>query len=71
MCASRIQRYMMAIVLTISLYLMKFQPDLMFMEILIGEILMVFVIIMIAVWAVFDFCPSLWFLGKFMKKDCD
>lgn len=70
MCASRIQRGMMAIVLTISLYLMKFQPELMFMDILIGELVMLFVIAMIAVWAVFDFCPSLWFLGKFMKKDC-
>ena len=70
MCASKIQRGIMAIVLTISLYLMKFQPELMFMDILIGELIMLFVIGMIAVWAVFDFCPSLWFLSKFMKKDC-
>ena len=70
MCASRIQRYMMAIVLSISLYLMKFMPELMLMGFVVGEILMVFVILMIAVWAIFDFCPSLWFLGKFMKKDC-
>ena len=70
MCASRIQRGMMAIVLAISLYLMKFQPELILMDILIGELIMLFVIGMIVVWAVFDFCPSLWFLGKFMKKDC-
>ena len=63
MCASRIQRYMMAIVLSISLYLMKFMPELMLMGFVVGEILMVFVILMIAVWAIFDFCPSLWFLG--------
>jgi hypothetical protein len=71
MCAPKIQRGLMAIILTIGLYLMKFQPELMFMNAMIGELLILFIIGMIAIWAVFDFCPSLWFLGKFMKKDCN
>jgi len=69
MCASTIQRGLMAIMLTISLYLIKYQPDLMLIGFSIGELLLAFIIIMIAVWAIFDFCPSLWFLKK-VAKDC-
>lgn len=72
MCAStanRMQRGLMAIVLTLSLFLMKFQPELMVIGFGIGEILMVFVILMVAVWAIFDFCPSLWILKKVLKED--
>ncbi|MEA3372899.1 MAG: phosphoribosylaminoimidazole synthetase [Campylobacterota bacterium] len=58
MCAERIQRFLMAIVITIAMV--------MFMtgNIQIAVVLQTFVIIMIVVWALADFCPSLWVFKK-------
>jgi len=62
MCAEKIQRFLMAIVLTISTIL--FFQGLSFY----GMILQGFVILMILVWAIIDFCPSLWAFGKLFGK---
>lgn len=58
MCAERIQRFLMAIVLTISmvLFTMGLTPY--------AVILQTFVIVMVVMWALADFCPSLWVLTK-------
>lgn len=62
MCAEKIQRFLMAIVLTLSmvLFLQGFP--------LYGMILQGFVILMILVWAIADFCPSLWIFTKLFGK---
>jgi multisubunit Na+/H+ antiporter MnhE subunit len=62
MCAEKIQRFLMAIVLTISMVL--FSQGLS----LYGMILQGFVITMIIVWAIKDFCPSLWIFSKLFGK---
>jgi len=58
MCAEKIQRFLMAIVLTISMALFSEGFT------LYGMILQGFVILMIIVWAIKDFCPSLWVFSK-------
>ena len=58
MCAERIQRFLMAIVLTISMVLFASG------ELGYGVVLQTFVIIMIVIWALADFCPSLWAFKK-------
>lgn len=62
MCAEKIQRFLMAIVLTVSLVLFTSG------HIQFGVILQTFVIIMVAVWAFIDFCPSLWVFKKVFGK---
>ncbi|MEA1916990.1 MAG: phosphoribosylaminoimidazole synthetase [Campylobacterota bacterium] len=62
MCAERIQRFLMAIVLTVTMVLFA-QGEMM-----IAMILQTFVILMVVVWALTDFCPSLWFFGKVFGK---
>jgi multisubunit Na+/H+ antiporter MnhE subunit len=62
MCAEKIQRLLMAIVLTISMVLF-FQGFIAY-----GMILQGFVIAMIIVWALYDFCPSLWAFSKIFGK---
>ena len=62
MCAEKIQRLLMAIVLTVSMVL--FAQGFTFY----GMILQGFVILMILVWAFVDFCPSLWIFGKLFGK---
>jgi hypothetical protein len=62
MCAERIQRFLMAIVLTVSM--MLFVTGQMQWAV----ILQTFVILMVLVWAFTDFCPSLWFFGKLFGK---
>lgn len=58
MCAEKIQRFLMAIVLTISMVLfVNGQAQ-------FGVVLQTFVIIMVAMWAFTNFCPSLWVFGK-------
>lgn len=56
-CAERIQRLLMAFVLTISLFLVTAGS-------VYGLFLLGFVIVMILVWGVTDFCPSIWLLRK-------
>ncbi|MFZ2891364.1 phosphoribosylaminoimidazole synthetase [Sulfuricurvum sp.] len=67
MCAEKIQRFLMAIVLTVSMVLFASG------QIQWGVIVQTFIIIMVVVWAFTDFCPSLWFFrkvfGKCQKKD--
>ncbi|WP_295055629.1 phosphoribosylaminoimidazole synthetase [Sulfuricurvum sp.] len=67
MCAEKIQRFLMAAVLTIALFL--FADG----EMLYAMILQTLVIVMVIVWALFDFCPSLWIFkrvfGKCPQKD--
>jgi len=58
MCAERIQRFLMAIVLTIAMVL--FAKGLM----LYALIIQTFVIVMVVGWALTDFCPSLWVFKK-------
>jgi len=62
MCAERIQRLLMAIVLGVAL--------LLFLNsyILYGAILQSFVILMIISWSIFDFCPSIWIFSKFTSS---
>ncbi|KFN40903.1 MAG: phosphoribosylaminoimidazole synthetase [Sulfuricurvum sp. MLSB] len=62
MCAERIQRFLMAIVLTVSMVLFVTG------QMQWAVILQTFVILMVLVWAFTDFCPSLWFFGKLFGK---
>jgi len=64
MISEKIQRIMMATVLTIILYLFNAQ------ELVIASYLLAGVISMIVIWAVFDFCPSLWTLKRVFKEEC-
>lgn len=64
MCAEKIQRILMAIVLTISMVL--FTQG--YME--YAVVLQSFVILMIIVWSIKDFCPSLWVFTKLFGS-CD
>jgi len=60
MCVSRIQRLMTAIVLGLVLSLVLTGN----VNLAIG--LQVFVIIMMIIWAVTNFCPSIWVLKKIL-----
>ncbi len=64
MCAEKVQRFLMGIVLTVALVLFYMG------ETTFGMILQAFVIVMVFVWAVTDFCPSLWFFKKTIGS-CD
>jgi hypothetical protein len=64
MCAEKIQRIMMAIMLSISMYL--FTAGM----IQYGVMLQTFIIFVVIIWAITDFCPSLWVLQKLVGK-CD
>lgn len=58
MCAEKIQRFLMAIVLTISMVLFVNG------QMQWGVIIQTFVIIMVVMWAFTNFCPSLWVFTK-------
>ncbi len=62
MCAERIQRFLMAIVLTATMLLFLTGHA------QIGVVVQTFVIVMIVVWALTDFCPSLWFFAKLFGR---
>lgn len=65
MCAEKLQRFLMAIVLLVAFYFMSIGS-------VIGVVLQLFVVAMVLVWAATDFCPSLWFFNKVFgpcKKD--
>ncbi|MGZ8546015.1 MAG: phosphoribosylaminoimidazole synthetase [Sulfuricurvum sp.] len=62
MCAEKIQRLLMAIALTLSMVLFAQGFT------LYGMIFQGFVILMILVWAIADFCPSLWIFSKLFGK---
>lgn len=56
-CAEKLQRLMMAAVLVVAYYLMSIGS-------IYGSILLGFVIAMVVIWAITDFCPSIWALTK-------
>lgn len=58
MCAERIQRFLMAIVLTVIMVLF------MLGHVQVAVVLQTFVIVMVVVWALSDFCPSIWIFRK-------
>lgn len=58
MCAEKIQRFLMAIVLTATMVL--FATGQMQLAVIIHTM----VILMVLVWALADFCPSLWLFTK-------
>jgi hypothetical protein len=64
LCAQRVQRLMMAIMLGIVLMLAGSGM------LQAAFVLQVFIMIMIIVWALTNFCPSIWFLQKVLG-DCD
>lgn len=61
MCVEKVQRLMMATVLALSFYFYSVMS-------VLGPVLLGFVILMVIVWAITDFCPSIWILGKIMPK---
>lgn len=70
MCASRVQRLLTAIVLGLGLYFFTlaaadFQSGLSeSLNFTIAVSLQSFVILMMLVWAITNFCPSMWFSKK-------
>lgn len=62
MCAEKIQRFLMAIVLTAAMLLFASN------QMLYAMILQTLVIVMVIVWAITDFCPSLWVFKKVFGK---
>ena len=63
MCLERIHRFMMATVLAIAVGLMH-------QGIAEGIYIIYFVIAMLFIYGVTNFCPSVWFLGKAGVKKC-
>lgn len=67
MCAEKIQRFLMAIVLTLSMVLFATG------QMQLAVILQTLVIFMLIVWALTDFCPAIWLFTKIFgpcpKKD--
>lgn len=57
MCAEKLQRLMMAGVLGLAWFLMSIGS-------VYGGIVLGFTIAMILLWAMTDFCPSIWLLTK-------
>jgi hypothetical protein len=68
MCIERVHRLMMATLIAISLLLFFAGYEVFTFAILC------FMIVMLSVWAIFDFCPALKILSKFIKpcdKECN
>ena len=61
MCAERLARIPTIIMMFVILYFVGVNP-------LIAQVLLVFVGIMMAIWAAFDFCPSIFMLKKFLPS---
>ena len=72
MCVSRVQRLLTAIMLGIILYFfaqaaIDFQNGIKeSTNFMIATGLQTFVIVMLIIWAFTNFCPSIWFLSKFL-----
>lgn len=62
-CVQRVQRFMMAIMILLSLVLMQLG------YMLVAKAILVFMVLMICVWASFNVCPSISVLKKFLP-DC-
>ena len=61
MCGEKLQRFLMATVLLVAFYFMSIGS-------IIGVVLQLFVVFMIVVWAITDFCPSIWIFNKLFGK---
>ncbi|MDY0321455.1 MAG: phosphoribosylaminoimidazole synthetase [Arcobacteraceae bacterium] len=61
MCGEKLQRFLMALVLLVAFYFMSIGS-------IIGVVLQLFVVFMIVVWAITDFCPSIWMFNKLFGK---
>ncbi len=61
-CVERIQRLMMAIFIIASIGVLHGY------DFYIGTYMLLFMAVMLAVWAVTNFCPSIWMLSKFLPK---
>jgi hypothetical protein len=61
MCAERLARIPTIIMVFVILYFVGANP-------LIAQVLLVFVGVMMTIWAVFDFCPSIFMLKKFLPS---
>jgi hypothetical protein len=61
MCAERLQRIVMAVMILISMYLITIGS-------VVGVILQGFIVVMILIWAVTNFCPSVWMFEKIFGK---
>ena len=64
LCAQRVQRLLMAIMLGLVLLLASTGMT------QLAVVLQIFIIVMIVVWALTNFCPSIWFFQKVLG-DCD
>ena len=64
MCAERIQRLLMAIMVGVVLFLFNNSM------VMVGNIIGGFIIVMIIIWAFTNFCPSIWAFKK-MFGACD
>ena len=64
MCTERIHRLMMVALLLVAIFLFLSAKE------VLGMAVLIFMVLMLSVWAIFDFCPALKILSKFMKS-CD
>ncbi|MCV6606613.1 MAG: phosphoribosylaminoimidazole synthetase [Campylobacterales bacterium] len=62
MCVERVQRLMMVAFLAAIFYFVSVASN------GIALILISFMALMLLVWALIDFCPSVWILSKFLPK---
>lgn len=63
MCAEQIQRFLMAGMIALATWLIH-------NGLASGLYLMGFIIIMIIIWGIFDFCPSIYFIQKIGVPPC-
>ncbi len=63
MCLEKIHRFMMASVLSIGAYFIS-------QNAMLGQYILWFVIGMLTMFAVFNFCPSVWMMEKLGIKSC-
>ena len=63
MCYQKVQRFMMASVIALGTVLLH-------LNITAGFFFLWFVVVMAAIWAFTDFCPSLWALEKLGMRSC-
>jgi len=64
MISEIIQRFMMGFMMMVALYLYN-TGETMFANIILGGMT-----VLVLIWAIFDFCPSLWTLKKIFKDEC-
>lgn len=65
MCAEKLQRILMALVLSVALFFVIAGQN------SIAIVVLAFMIAMVLVWAVVDFCPSLWVFKRLLGSCYD